>query len=138
MGAMPFKAPCVDQDTRDLILGNRKASAGGDLQYAGMLAQRRMKSSVLVYVLTNVANWVGYLCRPIQCTIIMFFVIGGRVWGIGRDAAFRPKGHGFASRSSRHVGTLGKFLTHSCLWLFGVQLRHSIRHNPCCVGSAPE
>src|SRR6218665_3941128 len=50
-----------------------------------------------------------------------------RVWRIGRDDAFRPKGHGFDSRSSRHVGTLYKFLTHSCLWRFGVKLRHSIR-----------
>ena len=30
-----------------------------------------------------------------------------------RVDAFRPKGHGFDSRSSRHVGTLGKFFTHS-------------------------
>jgi len=28
--------------------------------------------------------------------------------------------------SSRHVGTLGKSLTHSCLWRFGVKLRRSI------------
>ena len=26
------------------------------------------------------------------------------------------QGHGFDSRSSRHVGTLGKSFTHSCLW----------------------
>jgi len=41
--------------------------------------------------------------------------------------AFRPKGHGFESHSSRHVGTLSKSLTRSCLWRFGVKLRHSIR-----------
>jgi len=29
--------------------------------------------------------------------------------------------------ASRHVGTLGKSLTRSCLWHFGVKLRHSIR-----------
>src|SRR6218665_1545787 len=40
---------------------------------------------------------------------------------------FQPEGSGFDSRSSRHVGTLGKSLTHSCLWRFGVKLRHSIR-----------
>jgi len=40
--------------------------------------------------------------------------------------AFRPKGHGFDSRSSRHVRTLGKFFTRSCLWRFGVKFRHSI------------
>ena len=51
----------------------------------------------------------------------------GTWWRIGRVEAFRPKGHEFESRSSRHVGTLGKFLTHSSLWRFGVKLRHSIR-----------
>src|SRR6218665_1028473 len=39
---------------------------------------------------------------------------------------FRPKGHGFDSRSSHHVGTLGKSFTHSCLWRFGVKFCHSI------------
>ena len=47
----------------------------------------------------------------------------GHVWRIGRDDAFHPKGHGFDSRSSSHVGTLGKFLTHNAP---GVKLRHSI------------
>jgi len=46
---------------------------------------------------------------------------------------FRPKGHGFDSRSSRHIGTLGKFFTHSCLWRFGVKFRHCIR----AVSGAP-
>ena len=41
--------------------------------------------------------------------------------------SFQPEGRGFDSRSSRHVGTLGKSLIHSCLWRFGVKLRHSIR-----------
>ena len=51
----------------------------------------------------------------------------GRVWRIGRVDALRPKGHGYDFRSSRHVGTLGKSLTHSCLWRFGVKFRHSIQ-----------
>ena len=46
---------------------------------------------------------------------------------IGRVDAFRPKGRGFESRSSRHVGTLGKSFARSCLWRLGVKLRHSIR-----------
>src|SRR6218665_2538365 len=46
-------------------------------------------------------------------------------WLVGRFVAFHPKGRGFESRSSRHVGTLGKSFTHSCLWRFGVKLRHS-------------
>ena len=33
--------------------------------------------------------------------------------------SFRPKGHGFDSRSSRHVGNLGKSLTRSCLCASG-------------------
>ena len=48
-------------------------------------------------------------------------------WCFGRVGGFRPKGHGFDSRSSRHVGTLGNFLTHSCLWRFGVKFQHSMR-----------
>jgi len=51
----------------------------------------------------------------------------GRVLRFGRDDAFRPMGHGLDSRSSRHVGTFGRFLTHNFLWRFGVKLRHSIR-----------
>src|SRR6218665_1815028 len=51
----------------------------------------------------------------------------GTWWLIGRTDAFRPKGRGLESRSSRNVGTLGKSFTHRCLWRFGVKLRHSIR-----------
>jgi len=36
-------------------------------------------------------------------------------WRIDGDDAFRLEGHGFESRSSRHVGTMGKYLTYSCL-----------------------
>ena len=57
----------------------------------------------------------------------------GHVWRIGKVDAFRPKGHGFDSRSSRHVGTLGKSFIHSCLWHFGMKFRHSI----CAVSGAP-
>ena len=59
--------------------------------------------------------------------------MGGAWWLIGRLDAFRLKGRGFESRSSRHMGTLGKSFTHSCLWRFGVKLRHSIR----AVSGAP-
>ena len=51
----------------------------------------------------------------------------GTWWRNGWVDSFQPEGRGFDSRSSRHVGTLGKSLTHSCLWCFGVKLRHSIR-----------
>src|SRR6218665_28269 len=55
-----------------------------------------------------------------QCGVKMW-------WCIGRVEAFRPKGRGCESRSSRHVGTLSKSLTRSYLWRFGVKLPHSIR-----------
>src|SRR6218665_3940134 len=58
----------------------------------------------------------------------------GRVWRIIWGDYFQPKGRGFDSRSSRHVGTLGKSFTCSCL-CFGVKLRYSIR---AVVGSASE
>jgi len=45
---------------------------------------------------------------------------------IGRFVAFRLKGHGFESSSSRHVGTFGKSFARSCLWRFGVKLWRSI------------
>ena len=48
-------------------------------------------------------------------------------WLIGRFVAFRPRGRRFEFRSSRHIGTLSKSFTRSCLWHFGVKLRHSIR-----------
>ena len=51
----------------------------------------------------------------------------GARWRIGRSHAFRPKGRGFESRSSRHLGTLGKSFTRSCLWRLGLKLQHSIR-----------
>ena len=47
-------------------------------------------------------------------------------WHIGRVAAFHPKGHGFDSRFSYHVGALDKSFNHSCLWRFGTKFRQSI------------
>src|SRR6218665_3917298 len=64
---------------------------------------------------------------------VVFSPICEAWWSIGRVDAFRPKDHGFESRSIRHVGTLGKSFTHRCLWRFGVKLRHSIR----AVSGAP-
>ena len=51
----------------------------------------------------------------------------GTWWSIGWVDSFQPESRGFDSHSSHHVGTLGKSLAHSCLWRFGVKLRHSIR-----------
>ena len=66
----------------------------------------------------------------------MLFTIvgrGRRGWRIGRVDAFRPKSHGFDSRSNRHVGTMGKSFTHSCLWRSEILAQY-----PCCVESASE
>ena len=55
--------------------------------------------------------------------------LGSEQWrlvGRGRVNICRPEGCGFESRSSHHVGTLGKSLTRSCLWRFSVKLWHSI------------
>ena len=47
---------------------------------------------------------------------------------VGRGGALvESEGLRVRIRSSRQVGTLGKFLTRSCLWRFGVKLLHSIR-----------
>ena len=51
---------------------------------------------------------------------------GGTWWHIGWVDSFQPEGRGFDSRSFHHIGTLGKSLTHSCLWRFGVKLWYSI------------
>ena len=70
-----------------------------------------------------------YALPRIYCNIAIL----RRGWRIGRVDAFRPNGHGFDSRSIRHVGTLYRSFTHSCLWRFGVKLRYSIR----AVSGAP-
>ena len=38
----------------------------------------------------------------------------GMWWSLGWDDDFQPEGRGFDSRSSRHVGTLGRSFTCSC------------------------
>ena len=52
---------------------------------------------------------------------------------MGKFGVLRPEGLWFESYSSRHVGTLGKSFTHSCLWRFDVL--HSIN---AVDGSASE
>ena len=56
-----------------------------------------------------------------------------RTWSLGgKFGALSPEGRRFESHASRHVGTLGKFFTLSCLFRFGMKLRHS---NDAVVGS---
>ena len=53
--------------------------------------------------------------------------ICGAWWLIGRFVTFRLECRmQVESRSSRHVGTLGKSFARSYLWRFGMKLRHSI------------
>ena len=60
----------------------------------------------------------------------------GTWWRLGWDDDFQPECRGFDSHSSRHVGTLGKSFTCSCMPVhFGVKLRYSIR---AVVGSVSE
>jgi len=49
--------------------------------------------------------------------------IVGSWWPICWVDTVPPKCRGFESRSSRHLGALGKSFTHSWLWRFGVKLR---------------
>ena len=65
-------------------------------------------------------------------TSIQFLTFQAR-WLLGKFVAFSPKGRVFESRSGRHVRTLGKSFTRSCLWRVGVKLRHGIR----AVSGAP-
>jgi len=58
--------------------------------------------------------------------ILFLLTVCGSWWRIGRVDAFRPRGRVFESWFSRHVGTLSKSLTRSCLWRFVVKLRHNI------------
>src|SRR6218665_352557 len=62
----------------------------------------------------------------------------GAWWLIGRFGAFHLRGCRFESRSSHHVGTLGKSFTSSCLWCFCMKLHETPTQYPCCLGSASE
>ena len=63
--------------------------------------------------------------KPIRKLRYRIGILGKRLWKhwcfdeaccpFGRVDDFQPKGHGFDSRSSRHVGILGKSFTYSCL-----------------------
>ena len=61
-----------------------------------------------------------FLCRVVQeglngLATLRISIAHGAWWYIGRVNAFRPLGHGFDSRSSRHVETS----THRCRWNSG-------------------
>ena len=49
-----------------------------------------------------------------------FAMMRGAWWLSGKFGALSPKGRRFESHSCHHVGTLGKFFTHSCMYRFGV------------------
>jgi len=55
-----------------------------------------------------------YTTHTYTCTHTLFLIII-IITSIDIVDTFRPKSHGFDFCSSRHVGTLGKSLTHNCL-----------------------
>ena len=61
--------------------------------------------------------------------VIYFSLVCGTWWRLGWDDDFQPEGCGFDSRSSRHVGTLGKSFTCSCLC---ASAWNSDTQYPCC------
>jgi len=73
----------------------------------------------------RVTQDLGFHPRNLYLMQIFLFVKSHLRGMVGRVDAYRPEGCGFDSCSSRHVGTLGKSFALSCLWLFGVKLRHS-------------
>ena len=92
-------------------------------QVRSLLTHR--SSSFTFYVFVHVELCICYVMFMLYYVYILLYYVG-HVWHISRVDAFRPKGHGFDSRSSRHVGTLGKSFTHSCLWRFCV---NSFQHS---------
>src|SRR6218665_499034 len=78
------------------------------------------------FLLMEFLVFYALIPRRLGCFLFISFAVGHE-WRIGRVDAFHPRGHGFDSRSSRHVRTLDKSFTHSYLWRFGVKFRHSIR-----------
>ena len=67
-------------------------------------------------------KYVNILSLSFSYVAFLTYSLRGAWWRFGRVDAFRPQGHGFDSRSNRHVGTLFKS------W--------DSAHYPCCVGSA--
>src|SRR6218665_732336 len=87
-----------------------------------------MTATHAIIAMTKIARYrgpIGLLIGWCKCIVIRH----GAWWLIGRFDAFRLKSRGFESRSTSRLvyGTLGKSFTRSCLWRFGVKLRHSIR-----------
>jgi len=84
----------------------------------GDTADRQGGSWIVLSIISFVDDWI-FCCFYDN---LMKYV---HLWGVG--GTFRRKGHGFDSRCSRHVDTLGKSFTLSCLWCFGIKFWHSIR-----------
>src|SRR6218665_1954848 len=83
---------------------------------------QRMWTTIRLEVICKQCFFLG---RKVQ-ERTMTFVLHSDTRLIGRFCVFRPKGRGFESRSNRHVGTLDKYFTRSCLWRFGAKLRNGI------------
>src|SRR6218665_2180263 len=79
-----------------------------------------------IYLTNNSQQQFRFYTRPnMPCTKSIHCIVGRG--GALVESMPLTGGCGFESRSSRHVETLGKSLTRSCLWRFSVKLRHSIR-----------
>ena len=58
-------------------------------------------------------QWRG-MSTTVSSYISPSYISAGAWWFTGRVGAYRSKGRGFDSRSSCHVGTLGKSFTRAC------------------------
>ena len=76
----------------------------------------------------------GYVRICVLVSVRMAACMSGRGGSLVDSITFHPKGRGFESRSSRHVGTLGKSFTH----LPVAHWHETLTQYPCCVGSASE
>src|SRR6218665_3820719 len=105
------------------------------------IKQRDMLAGCVLFLMVSVKCVCLEHHSPIQSLCTEFYPsaavaqchIQWACWLIGRFGAFRPMDRRLKSRSSRHVETLGKSFTRSCLWRLGVKFRHSIR----AVSEAP-
>src|SRR6218665_1563720 len=59
-------------------------------------------------------------CLLTKFSVLVVVIHCGTWWLRGRFGALHPVGRRFEYPSSRHVGTLGKFFTRSCLLRFSV------------------
>jgi len=101
-----------------------------------MIAMIKMMTIAVMMMVPIVLMTLATMKTTVTVTLLAMVMVKWRLmltkttalWGVvGRFDAIRPKGCGFESWSSRHVGTLIKPFTRRCLWHFSVKLQYSIR-----------